>query len=656
VEFNAFNGNGTYNVKIPALSGVSWTNAGTYSGMWEFANPSLTFFYGTQKFYVASDMSALGRVSIGDPTSIVAQPKLTIYDGGMLIKQPERLNSNNVNGFNGLTFQDSASFNAWVTGYNTGGGYAIHQYIDSNSWTNRLLISSTGNVGIGTTSPSVLLSLGSSNANQKFALYDGPTGTSNFYGFGAGSSLLQFHAGTTTGSIGQMVLNASGNVGIGTTSPSTKLDVFTPGILLNSSRASSVAEFRGSITTSTPESILRLGRGHNPSVNWGSSAEFRVYNYTTANSLANTGLSIRLGAGGTDNPDTDVMTLWANGNVGIGTTSPSEKLHLGSGNIRLDGYGTIDMGTGNYRSYITHQYMASDYTGLPYGQEGISIAFNFRRTDNSAGNTYNTGGNINEIFVGDQGIRFLTKSNPAGSAMPVERMRIHNSNGYVGIGTTSPVAYLDVSTNNTAANRLTSLNIKTPQAGIVLDSTLSSNGRSWNIWSTVSPDGPGQGSLAFFDVNASAYRMVINTSGNVGLGGTTAPAYQLTLSSDSAAKPSTNTWTVSSDARLKTDIELADLDICYSNVKNIPLKRYTWRDDVYTTEQVPDRSKLGWIAQDVEPYLPKAVDQKDMFGYSDCRTLNSDQIIASLYGAVQKLIERNEHLTAFIESKFPGEL
>ena len=48
-------------------------------------------------------------------------------------------------------------------------------------------------------------------------------------------------------------------------------------------------------------------------------------------------------------------------------------------------------------------------------------------------------------------------------------------------------------------------------------------------------------------------------------------------------------------------------------------------------------------------YLPKSVEQKEMHGYSDCRSLNSDQIIASMYGAIQKLMQ-------FIESKFPGEL
>jgi len=64
---------------------------------------------------------------------------------------------------------------------------------------------------------------------------------------------------------------------------------------------------------------------------------------------------------------------------------------------------------------------------------------------------------------------------------------------------------------------------------------------------------------------------------------------------------------------------------------------------------VPDRSKLGWIAQDVEEVMPKAVERKEMFGYEDCRTLNSDQLIASLYGSVQKLMIKVEILETEIE-------
>ena len=127
-----------------------------------------------------------------------------------------------------------------------------------------------------------------------------------------------------------------------------------------------------------------------------------------------------------------------------------------------------------------------------------------------------------------------------------------------------------------------------------------------------------------------------NINGRVGLG-TNTPSTQLQLSTDLAAKPSTSTWTVSSDSRLKENIVDADLDICYNNIKNLRLARYKWKDDVYTEDQVSDRNKLGWIAQEVELLIPKAVEINNDHGLEDCRSLNTDQIIASLYGCVKKI-------------------
>jgi hypothetical protein len=132
-----------------------------------------------------------------------------------------------------------------------------------------------------------------------------------------------------------------------------------------------------------------------------------------------------------------------------------------------------------------------------------------------------------------------------------------------------------------------------------------------------------------------------NTNGRVGIG-MSSPSYQLQLSTDSAAKASTSTWTVSSDSRLKENIQNADLDLCYNNIKNLRLTKYTWKDDVFTSEQVPDRSKLGWIAQEVETIFPKSVQKVNDHGFTDCRTLNTDQIIGCLYGCTQKLIKKYE--------------
>ena len=185
---------------------------------------------------------------------------------------------------------------------------------------------------------------------------------------------------------------------------------------------------------------------------------------------------------------------------------------------------------------------------------------------------------------------------------------------------------------------------------------------------------------------APSERLRIDSSGQVGIG-TASPSAQLELSTDSAKKPSTNTWTIASDSRLKTNITDANKDRCLEIVRQIPLKRYTWKNEVYSQEAVKDRSKLGWIAQDVESVFPKAVGT-NRFAYNqvfedvvtpeldedgnavldedgnaktktekrlvsedvieDCKDLNSDQIYAVMYGAIQKLAEENDSLKARI--------
>jgi hypothetical protein len=173
--------------------------------------------------------------------------------------------------------------------------------------------------------------------------------------------------------------------------------------------------------------------------------------------------------------------------------------------------------------------------------------------------------------------------------------------------------------------------------------------------------------------------LICDYRGYVGIG-TTNPAYRLELSTDSAAKPTTSTWTISSDIRLKENIETADLDRCYDIVNQLPLKRYRWKDDIYGSNQIKDRSKLGWIAQDVESIFPKAVgitpfkynryntttkpvldldgsniyDENGNIVYEtikeiiseetieDCKDLNVDQIYAVMYGTIKKLINMVE--------------
>lgn len=126
---------------------------------------------------------------------------------------------------------------------------------------------------------------------------------------------------------------------------------------------------------------------------------------------------------------------------------------------------------------------------------------------------------------------------------------------------------------------------------------------------------------------------------------------KLELVQDLAYKPSTSTWTISSDERLKENIVQADLDRCYEIVSTLPLKHYAWREEM--AARTRDKTKLGWIAQDVELHLPKAVAKSEAFGIPDCRSLDTDQIYAVMYGAIQKLQNKVEALELLMASPPP---
>lgn len=113
------------------------------------------------------------------------------------------------------------------------------------------------------------------------------------------------------------------------------------------------------------------------------------------------------------------------------------------------------------------------------------------------------------------------------------------------------------------------------------------------------------GALQVINSAYGAVLLTITDAGNLGIG--LSPTAQLQLSTDSAVKPTTNTWTIASDERLKRDIVPADLARCYEMVKRLPLKKFTWKETVYTPEQAQDRSKIGWIANDVQAVFPKSV-------------------------------------------------
>jgi hypothetical protein len=103
-----------------------------------------------------------------------------------------------------------------------------------------------------------------------------------------------------------------------------------------------------------------------------------------------------------------------------------------------------------------------------------------------------------------------------------------------------------------------------------------------------------------------------------------------------------------SDERIKENIETANIQQCYDIVKNLELKRFQFKREAFNDEEVYDRRRLGWIAQEVNEVFPKSTGRfeftmTDGTVIPDLMTLDTSQLYATTYGAVKKLIEKTEN-------------
>jgi hypothetical protein len=66
--------------------------------------------------------------------------------------------------------------------------------------------------------------------------------------------------------------------------------------------------------------------------------------------------------------------------------------------------------------------------------------------------------------------------------------------------------------------------------------------------------------------------------------------------------------------------------------------------------RITDKNVVGWIAQDVEKYIPKAVSNRHMFGLNDGKVLDADQIYKTMYGALKWSVSRIDELEERVKS------
>ena len=296
----------------------------------------------------------------------------------------------------------------------------------------KMRINSSGDVGMGTTNLATIsaavttLSLGSTAASTSGGIAFQANGVVKAYNYVANNYLInQTVAGVGqtfygAGSEQMRIHNTTGNIGIGTTTPSTDLEVSSSGVNgVDISQSASNASQSGRLffTTNTASEGFAL---------FNSNGTFQVNSGGIPNNTSGTNR---------------ISIIGSSGNVGIGTTSPLFKLDLGVNAVNLNTATNKQIVlnvNGGYTGQTTDQYKVIGYTG--------SIASN---TDIF---TQTSGENLKNFYTGVFGGAFFNSSRwglvQGGSTrFCVLGGTAANGAGNVGIGTTSPGAKLDVAGN-----------------------------------------------------------------------------------------------------------------------------------------------------------------------------------------------------------------
>jgi hypothetical protein len=405
----------------------------------------------------------------------------------------------------------------------------------------------------------------------------------------------------------------TGKVGIGTNTPNASLNVATP--------------LTGSINTR-----LVTGNSNSDTVDvTGLTGDIYLDHIVSATYTASAATTLSTPAtfkidGAPNVSDIDLTTgnplaLWVQkddvsfgGDVGIGTTSPSGKLHVSGGNIEVsagNGFGTL-MGSatserGIYPSISGINSLGGLGPSSPW-DSGMLIrsdeAINFVETDANSLIGYMDVNNKNFIWDGNVGIGMTT---------PSSKLHIGGGNAQFDLG------YGPYWVANTDLGFIT------------FRSTSDAVGDSYlEIGTRDNSDEP----IIF--TQTAKERMRIHTNGYVGIG-TSTPGYRLHVIG--AAGLSTGTaWTNASDRRLK-DIQ-GDYQHGLEEILKLKTVKYRYKKD--NPLNLPsDKEVVGFIAQEVQEVIPEAVNERED-GYLE---LNVDPIHWAAVNAIQELNEKQNACT-----------
>ena len=581
-----------------------------------------------------------------------------------------------------------------------------------------IFLAQSGAVGIGTSTanPAATLDVAgsirltgasifsSTGAGTVMTLFDNNSTRNNRIVLGANASGAFINSTYSTGGTQNLILNAAaGNVGIGTTSPSHKLEV-------NGDTA--IAAINGATTNGKPMLFIGESNAYGVGFRWNSSLSLDIMDFDNVTPTSTSGTKI-------GHFEIRNEEFYWKGNVGIGLTNPSAKLHisnpidgtLGSSQIRMSAdsnaatYGYLTMvdntvNTAKLTLGTTQGYGTPiDAMTIYNGQVGIGTTspdsildvvgadpiLTVRDTSTSGASSHATlrlaesdgGGNVNIRYDMALDAGNLTFDYSNGTTTK-ERMRI-DSNGKVNIGindtmfaTTAALTVgvtpsgassksLVASFGSAASGILSALSLTNSSAfattgyGTALDFHLATNfSQTARIAALKEAGASADTGLAF-----STYRnsgglgeaMRITHDKRVGIG-TSLPSTQLQLSLNSASKPSSNQWTITSDKRVKTNIK--DYKTGLEAILKIEPKLYDYNGKAGFEKT---KNNIGIIAQDMQKIMPETINtykaklNKDDKEDTELLHFDGHAVTFALINSIKELKAEIEQLKKQINNK-----
>jgi hypothetical protein len=300
----------------------------------------------------------------------------------------------------------------------------------------------------------------------------------------------------------------------------------------------------------------------------------------------------------------------ASAQTGIGTTTPSVKLHVKSNGpiLRLEGsdHAYLEL----YPQGNTTRY---GYMGFP---SALSTQLTFMNQYSTGAIAWGTN-NTNRMFLTNDG-KLVVGSSVAASTLTV------------GAADGSVAGELTLNPSSTL-NEGGQINFKRSPSGSTAD---------WIIdqYGTSSSDAR----LRVFNSIAETNGFSILENGNIGMG-TLIPTVRLQVNGDIIA----NSIAGSSDIRFKKNIRTVENAL--DKVKSLRGVYFNWNKDAFPDRNFGAQDELGFIAQEVEKVVPEIVTKENT--KDEYRSVKYDKLVALLVEAIKEQQKQIDSLKIEISKK-----